>query len=67
MLTIIDFISVGKNYDIFTGQGIKGSIPTKNNLDGIEIATRLLRRPAITLAGYFAVNKLVLGDSFLGS
>lgn len=39
-----DVISVGKINDIFTGQGIKESHPTKSNLDGIETTLKLLKR-----------------------
>ncbi|RKP51509.1 phosphopentomutase [Cohnella endophytica] len=40
-----DVISVGKINDIFTGQGIKESHPTKSNLDGIKTTIELLKRP----------------------
>ncbi|HIW35323.1 MAG TPA: phosphopentomutase [Candidatus Paenibacillus intestinavium] len=40
-----DVISVGKINDIFTGQGIKESYPTKSNLDGIKTTIDMLKRP----------------------
>lgn len=40
-----DVISVGKINDIFTGQGINESHPTKSNLDGIKTTIDLLKRP----------------------
>lgn len=40
-----DVISVGKINDIFTGQGINESYPTKSNLDGIKTTIDLLKRP----------------------
>lgn len=57
-----DVISVGKIYDIFTGQGIKESFPTKNNLDGIETTIRLLQR---SFKGLLFTN-LVDFDSLYG-
>ncbi len=36
-------ISVGKIYDIFAGQGITKSYKTKNNLEGMQIATNLVK------------------------
>ncbi|MGG1633939.1 phosphopentomutase [Paenibacillus sp. FSL K6-3182] len=41
----LDVISVGKINDIFTGQGINESYPTKSNLDGIKATIKLLNRP----------------------
>lgn len=41
----LDVISVGKINDIFTGQGISESYPTKSNLDGIKATIKLLNRP----------------------
>ncbi|MDK8181534.1 phosphopentomutase [Paenibacillus sp. UMB4589-SE434] len=40
-----DVISIGKINDIFTGQGITASHPTKSNLDGIQTNIRLLEQP----------------------
>ncbi|GAA0136326.1 phosphopentomutase [Paenibacillus sp. YSY-4.3] len=57
-----DVISVGKIYDIFTGQGIKESFPTKNNLHGIETTIRLLER---SFEGLLFTN-LVDFDSLYG-
>ncbi|WP_232697737.1 phosphopentomutase [Brevibacillus daliensis] len=39
-----DVISVGKINDIFTGQGITESHPTKSNLDGIEKTISLMQK-----------------------
>lgn len=57
-----DVISVGKIYDIFTGQGINESFPTKNNLHGIETTIRLLER---SFKGLLFTN-LVDFDSLYG-
>lgn len=57
-----DVISIGKIYDIFTGQGIKESFPTKNNLDGIQTTIRLLQR---SFKGLLFTN-LVDFDSLYG-
>lgn len=57
-----DVISVGKISDIFTGQGINESYPTKSNLDGIETTIKLLKR---SFKGMLFTN-LVDFDSLYG-
>ncbi|MHA0858406.1 phosphopentomutase [Paenibacillus sp. CMAA1364] len=57
-----DVISVGKINDIFTGQGIKESFPTKSNLDGILTTIEQMKRP---FKGLLFVN-LVDFDSLYG-
>ncbi|WP_438348573.1 phosphopentomutase [Paenibacillus sp. FA6] len=57
-----DVISVGKINDIFTGQGINESFPTKSNLDGIETTIKQLMR---SFKGLLFVN-LVDFDSLYG-
>jgi len=57
-----DVISVGKINDIFTGQGINESYPTKSNLDGIETTIKLLKR---SFKGIMFTN-LVDFDSLYG-
>ncbi|HEY2494433.1 MAG TPA: phosphopentomutase [Paenibacillus sp.] len=57
-----DVISVGKISDIFTGQGINESYPTKSNLDGIETTIKLLKR---SFKGMLFAN-LVDFDSLYG-
>lgn len=37
----LDTISVGKIYDIFAGKGILKSLPTRNNMEGIETMLRM--------------------------
>lgn len=39
-----DVISVGKINDIFSGKGIKESLPTKSNLDGIQTTIQVLKK-----------------------
>ncbi|CAM3566355.1 phosphopentomutase [Marinicrinis lubricantis] len=39
----LDVISVGKINDIFSGEGVSASYPTKSNLDGIQKTIELLR------------------------
>ena len=41
-----EVIGVGKIYDIFAGQGITQSYPSKNNQEGIEHLVKLLRDPS---------------------
>ncbi|GAB2697030.1 phosphopentomutase [Paenibacillus thermoaerophilus] len=57
-----DVISVGKIHDIFSGEGITESYPTKSNLDGIKRTIELLGRP---FEGMLFVN-LVDFDSLYG-
>jgi phosphopentomutase len=40
----LDVISVGKIYDIFSGAGIKESLPTHNNREGMEVLSQLVKR-----------------------
>lgn len=40
-----EVIAVGKINDIFDGEGITGSFPTKSNADGIEKTVKALERP----------------------
>ena len=40
----LDVISVGKIYDIFSGAGIKESLPTHNNGEGMEALLKLQKR-----------------------
>lgn len=40
-----DVISVGKINDIFSGEGISASYPTKSNLHGIQETIRLMEQP----------------------
>ena len=37
----LDVISVGKIYDIFSGAGIKKSLPTHNNTEGMEVLLKV--------------------------
>ena len=39
----LDVISVGKIYDIFSGAGIKRSLPTHNNTEGMEVLRRVVK------------------------
>ena len=39
----LDVISVGKIYDIFSGAGIKRSLPTHNNTEGMEVLSSLVK------------------------
>ncbi|MGI6069221.1 MAG: phosphopentomutase [Blautia sp.] len=39
-----DTISIGKIFDIFAGKGIRESIPTKNNADGIDRLLEMQKR-----------------------
>ncbi|MFD0590289.1 phosphopentomutase [Paenibacillus sp. GCM10027627] len=55
-------ISVGKINDIFTGQGITESYPTKSNLDGIQTTIRLMKEKN----GGFIFTNLVDFDSLYG-
>ena len=40
----LDVISVGKIYDIFSGAGIKESLPTHNNTEGMEVLSQVVKR-----------------------
>ena len=39
----LEVISVGKIYDIFSGAGIKRSLPTHNNTEGMEVLSSLVK------------------------
>ena len=39
----LDVISVGKIYDIFSGAGIKRSLPTHNNTEGMEVLNSVVK------------------------
>ena len=40
----LDVISIGKIYDIFSGAGIKESLPTHNNREGMEVLLQVQKR-----------------------
>ncbi|WP_281886735.1 phosphopentomutase [Paenibacillus sp. YYML68] len=57
-----DVIAVGKISDIFDGEGVTRSLPTKSNLDGIEQTIAMLKEP---FEGLLFTN-LVDFDSLFG-
>lgn len=57
-----DVIAVGKINDIFTGEGVTASYPTKSNEHGVEITIEQLRKP---FNGFLFTN-LVDFDSLYG-
>jgi len=69
-LTMLDYIAkndqsvigIGKIYDIFVGSGITASIPTKNNMDGVDKLIKAMREP---FDGLIFIN-LVDFDSLYG-
>jgi phosphopentomutase len=58
----LDVIAIGKINDIYSGEGVSESIPTKSNAHGIEETIRVLERPFRGLA----FTNLVDFDSLYG-